>query len=723
MSAANWKAAKLNVYTGELSRGENAPPTEDEVAGWVYHIPGVHPDEDPMPGVCPRCAADYRRKKSFDTPLRNHRTGFQKACQVLATATVREAPLYKENDKTKPNRKLVIFSDSRQDAAKLAAGVERDHFRDMVRLSLLAALRQYWSQFEAAVKRAAGATRTSGPSPERIARLATYSNLLATVVQTGPLTGEEDMLAREWVNTKRGLANELRNLLDDMAADDNDQRDRLVALISQHQVGNVAVTDLRDAVGIELLRLGIPAGGTTFSLRRYPDGQRWRDWFQAYRWDEVRNNRRSELNPPLRRGDLPAGFDQWYDRVMSSLMGELMYAIFPHRARTLEGLGQGHATCLPSIPPRDTKVWEAVLAVIRQMGIRRSYLSARYFYPGGTIDDLPSYVGEYLKDDLGLARPDDVRDVLTSSQVGTPGNKHLGLDPKHLYLVRPPEKKMAPDGRMARPGYECIRCKSFYFHAAGGRCPDCGGKMADGFSRSAFDYYRYLSEESGDAFRFRCEELTGQTPAADRPGRQRRFQEVFIEVEKRGERRKEERKPEGIDLLSVTTTMEAGVDIGGLQAVMMANMPPRRFNYQQRVGRAGRRGAGLSLAVTFCRGRSHDDFYYLRTEKITGDPPPTPYVDLTSEPILRRVAAKEILRSAFRLPPPGRRPRGHAGLRAWRVRDASRVAEFRHRAAYGGLAERPDEGAADIATDRPFAGSDPWRETVSLVQSPSASGC
>ena len=193
--------------------------------------------------------------------------------------------------------------------------------------------------------------------------------------------------------------------------------------------------------------------------------------------------------------------------------------------------------------------------------------------------------------------------------------------------------------------HQCGRCSRIHMHRSGGVCSNCHSPLGEPVPKNTgdqgqdMDYYRWLSTEGGPIFRLNCAELTGQTDKLLARDRQRLFQNITVD--------NEQELTDNIDLLSVTTTMEAGIDIGSLLAVMMSNMPPMRFNYQQRVGRAGRRSAPLATALTLCRGRSHDDYYFQRPEKITADPPPAPYVDTNRPQILLRVLAKEVLRQAF----------------------------------------------------------------------------
>jgi hypothetical protein len=501
-----------------------------------------------------------------------------------------------------------VFSDSRQDAAKLSAGMRFSHYRDALRQALVEALTQQGRGPQDFLAQCQGQQLTAQQAAA------------ATAFATAQPTDATAIAMAANANTANLPCANYPGLTNQQAAQQ---------IIQRATSGPFRLTQIIGDITNRMLAKGMNPAGYTQNVLWTDPQEREGSWRDLYQWPF------GAAPLPMPQGQLTLQQQGHLSRIQDQSQAELMDIIFASGRRNIESL----LLALPTVdriasPSPSPLVQQGADGTIRLLGSRKRLST----HPCSSLSAPPAYVAGYL---TAVAQGQGLNPTTYITEVINYLASSGCLNTAQYYLNVPALCLLAPPTNC----FECTQCRRLYLNPSGGLCADdllpLGPAQQTAIAQLEPDYYSYLATQAGSFFRLNCEELTGQTNKSDARRRQRLFQDISLPPPQ------ENALADPVDLLSVTTTMEVGVDIGTLAAVMMANMPPMRFNYQQRVGRAGRRGSGMSVAITLCRGRSHDDYYFQRPQRITSDPPPQPSVDMRRESIIKRVLAKEILRRAF----------------------------------------------------------------------------
>ena len=553
----------------------------------------------PFPNQCPRCQ-NFRTPQGEREIIEPLRTRGPRSISVVMEDTLRVQP-----DLTSPNnsggRKALVFSDSRQDAALLAADLRNDHRNDLFRQLLYRVLHS------------CAKCHGSGVVQE------------VQVYRIGLETGAEEIRCDQCEG--KGYA---------------------------EKPSPLPYRELRNGViDLQIDRDIDPTGGflpDPFKKLDEEHGEVYREATTAFDIAARREISQEDF------GLEPLGLATW-----SVTLPEQTGQLEPLTEEETQALLRTAARILATenilLPPEPAKPWEwpfddrvqqyekqRIIPGSRRQGTTIPYnlkpnrklgryvgAVARTLHTEGRIDNINLWLKE-------LHWP--LWNALKGFNILV--NAGRRIEDQVPQGIRIDAFELHPTGETV---FRCQACRHVMGEVLLGICYRCGQTAEQVDASTIQNYFRrsalFAKPGAGfpDPYPVQATEHTAAIARNEARNIERWFQDLF--------RSSEQPEDHRINVLSVTTTMEMGIDIGSLLSVGLRNVAPTVAHYQQRAGRAGRRGSAVATVVTYALDRSHDQYYFHRPKEIVSDPPRVPALYLSNETIARRHVRSLVLGGFF----------------------------------------------------------------------------
>jgi ATP-dependent helicase YprA (DUF1998 family) len=514
-----------------------------------------------VPGIFTSCGACTRSSSTSDSPVQDHETKGDQPMQMLVARQLQlQPPGHQKATPLAPlrGRKVLIFSDSRQVAARLAPSLQLYSARDAIRVAIVVG----WKAL----------SRTSDELTLQDMFAAALVGAHSLGVRLRPeLHGSESFGVNERIGT----------MIEQGALNRADGAAQLIREAGRADAPRALLADIVHAIRDRLVGLEALA---TASLAESPEVRE--------RLDALPDLTGMTTGPDERRQVVRAWLREWRRQGfhLRGAPSEWTQVGAP-RGLSIKTRGAGFQTFVARLPS-------------------------------------PAAKREFKRDWLPMLL-------------------NTFCDPVHgEFQLQGSRLSLEFDGHWVR----CQICKTPQRPVAGlSDCSECGSEELITFDPDRDHYfigrkgfYRRpiidaLNDQTNAPWALIAAEHTAQLNAAQ-------HEEVFSKGERNELLFQDVALPEGefgtprpaIDVLSCTTTMEVGIDIGQLSGVALRNMPPARANYQQRAGRAGRRGSAVASVLAYSGSDTHDEHFFSHPADMITGPVVDPKLSLDNPDIARR---------------------------------------------------------------------------------------